>query len=134
MKKKVNAGFWPAILIIALGFVFTGCDGSTPATLYYNEGVKISLSSFNSVSAPGQDTFEAVKNYYNQYKSKSTEILFSGVYVTEADIMQLLLSRGFSSSSANNIISALNNRGNIIMSYTFEDDSNYRIVLYYEKQ
>ena len=129
----INAGFCFAMLVMALGFAFSGCNGS-PGTVYYNEGVKISLSSFNSVSAPGQDTFEAVKNYYNQYKSKSTETVFSGVYATEADIIQLLLSRGFTSNSANNIISALNNRGNIVMSYIFDGDSNYRIVLYYEKQ
>ena len=122
------------ILFVFFASVFTGCDDSTPRTLYYNEGVKITLSSFNSVTAPGEDTFEAVKNYYGQYKSKSTEIVFSGAYVTEADILKLLLSRGFSSSSANNIISALNNRGNIVMSYTYEGDSGYRIVLYYEKQ
>ena len=56
----------------------------------------------------------------------------SGSYVTEDDIIRFIVSTGWTEANARKVISWLDTRGNILISYT-EVESNCKIVHYYEK-
>ena len=138
MKRSITKVLFAAITLFAA--TNYSCLKDEEGNRYYFEGVRITISKFNPIanSFPGfstasPDQFEEVKTEWLQYKQNADEIIYKGRYVSKDDIIEYLATRSVPLSNAQKIISWIDARGNIIMSDTDDNDSKFKIVLYYEK-
>jgi len=74
-----------------------------------------------------------IKNYYTKLKTYQITLLDSGSDATQDYIYTFLVSNGNTKKQANDYISFLNSTGNSVFYGEYVNNSNYNVVIYFEK-
>jgi hypothetical protein len=121
-----------AILVFIL--VFVSCDTpDTPSYQYYHESFRISKINFDSVSPPSETTRDSNSNYKNQLKVRVVAGSVQSGTDNQTTTYQFLNSLSMSVAKMNESVSLANSKGNSVIWFEYNLDSNYYVIVYVER-
>lgn len=135
--KKVY--LWSLVIVVLVSLISCTIPVSEPpAVNFYGEIGRVSTVDYNNVAAtiPSKTsyTFTDISGYRWQFRAKTQYDFSSAPGGTRTNIYDLLTSKGFSPTEANNAIDNIITTGNTLLFFYYAYSSDYMIWMYIEKE